>query len=118
MKEGTILTKTDENMKEDKIMEMFFDPKRWEKAISKGIDKDMSKACMYRLCKEETRCSIYEAMRDGRYRICPPHTAKIPKDNGDFRTVYVNESIDRIVLSIINDLLFEIMPEMVYIIIR
>lgn len=55
-----------------------------------------------------------EAMLSGKYQITPPHTAQIPKDNGEFRTVYVNEPIDRIILSIANDLLFDLMPEMIH----
>ena len=101
-------------MKEDKILKMFFEPGRWQYAITKGVDKDISKAQLYQLCKPEARIAMYEAIRDGRYRICPPHTAKIPKDNGDFRTVYVNEPIDRIFLSIANDLLFELTPYLVH----
>ena len=31
-----------------------------------------------------------------------------------FRTVYVNEPMDRVVLGIANDLLFELMPEMLH----
>ena len=57
---------------------------------------------------------MYRRIRDGKYKIMPPHTALIPKDNGEFRTVYINEPADRILLSIANDLLFEIMPEMVH----
>ena len=56
-----------------------------------------------------------DAMLNGKYEIAPPHTAQIPKGDGEFRTVYVNEPIDRIVLSIANDLLFDLMPEMVHV---
>lgn len=102
-------------MNSDKILSMFFSPERWQYAIAKGIEKkDMRKDQMYQLSCPETRLRIYRMIRDGKYRIMPPHTAKIPKDNGDFRTVYVNEPVDRIILSIANDLLFELMPEMVH----
>lgn len=58
---------------------------------------------------------MYTAMLNGEYEIAPPHTALIPKDTpGEFRTVYINEPIDRIWLSIANDLLFDLMPEMVH----
>lgn len=100
---------------EDKIMQMFFSPERWQYAISKGIVKDIRKDQLYQLTKPEVRAQIYQAMKDGKYLISPPHTAKIPKDTpGEFRTVYVNEPIDRVVLSIANDLLFELMPEMIH----
>ena len=99
---------------EDKILNMFFDHDRWEKAIDKGVGKDINRAQLISLCTEKARISIARAMKEGRYEIAPPHTALIPKENGDFRTVYVNEPVDRIVLSIANDLLFDLMPEMVH----
>jgi len=100
---------------EDKILKMFFEPERWEYAIAKGIVKDVPKAVLYQLCKPEKRIEMYVAIRDGKYEIAPPHTAKIPKDTpGEWRTVYVNEGADRVLLSIANDLLFELMPDCVH----
>ena len=101
-------------MNEDRILSMFFEKARWQYAIEKGLFKDMNKAVMYQLTKPEARLAMYQRIKSGNYKIMPPHTAKIPKDNGDFRTVYVNEPVDRILLSIANDLLFELMPEMVH----
>ena len=101
-------------MNEDKILSMFFEPERWQCAINKGFDKDINKATLYQLTTPEARLAMYQRIKSGNYKIMPPHTAKIPKDNGDFRTVYVNEAVDRILLSIANDLLFELMPEMVH----
>lgn len=101
-------------MNEDRILEMFFEKARWQYSIEKGLFKDMNKAVMYQLTTPEARLAMYQRIKSGNYKIMPPHTAKIPKDNGDFRTVYVNEAVDRILLSIANDLLFELMPEMVH----
>ncbi len=98
----------------DKILQMFFDIRRWEKAIDKGVGKDIRKDQLILLCDERTRVKIARAMMRGEYEISPPHTAQIPKDNGEFRTVYVNEPIDRVILGIAYDLLFELMPEMVH----
>lgn len=98
----------------DKILQMFFDMARWERAIEKGVDKDIPKDQLLRLADEHTRLAMADAMRQGRYEISPPHTAQIPKDNGEFRTVYVNEPIDRVLLSIANDLLFDLMPDMIH----
>ncbi len=93
---------------------MFFDIDRWAKAIEKGVGKDIRKDQLIRLCDERTRLSMAEAMMQGKYEISPPHTAQIPKENGEFRTVYVNEPMDRVVLGIANDLLFDLMPEMLH----
>lgn len=99
----------------DKILQMFFDGGRWESAIEKGVGKDVPKNVLYQLCKENVRVAMYEAIRTGNYEIAPPHTAQIPKDTpGEFRTVYVNEAADRILLSISNDILFELMSDRVH----
>ena len=99
----------------DKILQMFFDIDRWTKAIEKGVGKDIRKDQLILLTGENTRIAIADAMRKGKYEISPPHTAQIPKENGEFRTDYVNEPIDRVILSIANDLLFDLMPEMVHV---
>ena len=112
MTSALYLTKT--IIMEDKILKMFFDIGRWEKAIDKGVGKDICKAQLVKLCDENTRIAMATAMIDGHYMIVPPHTAQIPKGNGEFRTVYVNEPIDRVVLSIANDLLFDLMPGMIH----
>lgn len=100
--------------KTDKILQMFFDIDRWTKAIEKGVFKDIRKDQLLLLTDEHTRLAIADAMRKGKYEISPPHTARIPKENGEFRTVYVNEPIDRVILGIANDLLFDLMPEMLH----
>lgn len=98
----------------DPILQMFFDISRWEKAIEKGVLKDIRKDQLILLANENTRLAIADAMLKGKYIISPPHTAQIPKENGEYRTVYVNEPIDRVILSIANDLLFELTPEMIH----
>lgn len=98
----------------DIILEKFFELSRWEYAIDKGVGKDISRRDLCQLVKPEVRVRMYHAIKDGKYEIAPPHTAQIPKDNGEFRTVYVNEPMDRILLSIANDLLFELTPDMIH----
>ncbi|MBR4590833.1 MAG: hypothetical protein IKO36_09285 [Bacteroidaceae bacterium] len=102
-------------MKKDRLLEIFFQPERWEKALNKGIIKDIDKGVLSIMTRPETRLALYRSIRDGEYQIIPPHTALIPKDDpGEFRTVYINEAQDRIILSILNDMLFELCPEMVH----
>lgn len=100
---------------EDKILQMFFEQDRWIYAIEKGCIKGIRKNELYQLTKPEVRIEMYKAVKNGQYEIAPPHTALIPKDTpGEFRTVYVNEPIDRIFLSIANDLLFDLMPDAIH----
>lgn len=98
----------------DYLLSEFFNKERWESAIEKGVVKDIDKTQLRRLTKPEVRKAMYNAISNNNYEIAPPHTAKIPKDNGDYRTVYVNENCDRILLSIYNDMLFELCPEMIH----
>ena len=102
-------------MENDLILNKFFEMPRWEYAIHKGFNKGIRKDQLLMLTKPDTRAVLYKLIKNGEYRISPPHIALIPKDSpGEFRTVYVNEPFDRIVLSIANDLLFELMPEMIH----
>lgn len=57
---------------------------------------------------------MYNAIISDNYEIAPPHQAQIPKDNGDIRIVYVNENVDRIFLSIVNNLFFEMFPDFIH----
>lgn len=105
----------------DKILsDIFTDNKRWEKAIQIGVDKNINKGLLSKLCSPEERVRMAKEFYNGTYVISPPHTAKIPKNELDeqgnmkYRTVYINEPVDRILLSIINDYLFEKMSEMVH----
>lgn len=100
---------------QDRLLELAFaDKERWQYAIDKGVDKGICKKDMRELCDEKTRLSMYLCIKRGLYNISPPHTAQIPKDNGEYRTVFINEPKDRVLLSLINDMLFEYMPEMIH----
>ena len=98
----------------DILLQKFFEPDRWAVAIDTAVKKDMDRSLLRYLSSPNARLDLYHQIKDGTYIISPPHEARIPKDDGTFRTVYVNEGIDRIVLSIINDMLFELCPEMVH----
>lgn len=98
----------------DVLLQKFFEIKRWTDAIQTGVEKDIDKSLLRYLSTPEARIELYHQIRDGEYIISPPHEAKIPKDDGTFRTVYVNEGIDRIILSIVNDMLFELYPELIH----
>ena len=92
----------------DLLLEKMFEKERWEYAIESAYLKDISKAELRKLTSPEVRVKLYVAIRDRKYKIAPPHEAQIPKDNGEMRTVYVCENLDRILFSIYNDLIFEL----------
>lgn len=99
---------------EDILLKRFFEKERWENAIKTGVDKKIDEGELRRLCNPQFRQIMFNYIISNKYNIAPPHQAKIPKDNGDYRIVYVNENIDRIFLSITNDLLFESFSDMIH----
>ena len=98
----------------DILLQKFFEMERWEQALETGVDKHIDKGELRKLCTPEVRVALYNAIVTDNYEIAPPHQAAIPKDNGDMRIVYVNENVDRIFLSIVNNLFFEMFPEFVH----
>lgn len=98
----------------DILLQKFFEKERWEEALETGVDKHIDKGELRRLTSPEVRIAMYNAIVTDNYEIAPPHEAAIPKDNGDMRIVYVNENVDRVFLSIVNNLFFEIFPEFIH----
>ena len=90
---------------------MFFESERWENVINKSLIKDINKADLRALCSPHIRAALYNCIVSDNYEIAPPHIALIPKDKpGEFREVYINENVDRIFCSIVNDMFFETFP--------
>ena len=98
----------------DILLQKFFEMERWEQALETGVDKHIDKGELRKLTSPEVRLAMYQAIASDNYEIAPPHQVQIPKDNGDMRIVYVNENVDRIFLSIANNLFFEMFPEFVH----
>lgn len=98
----------------DILLQKFFEMHRWEQALEVSVAKHIDKGELRKLTSPEVRLAMYNAIINDNYEIAPPHQAQIPKDNGDMRIVYVNENVDRIFLSIANNLFFELFPEFVH----
>jgi len=98
----------------DEKLKRFFDIKRWEAMLEKSYDKGIDMGLLRQLCEPQNRLKLLETITSGNYSIAPPHIARIPKDNGEFREVYVNEPIDRIFLSLYNDVLFEMFGDKIH----
>ena len=98
----------------DILLKKFFEKERWEDALEVGVGKGINKGELKKLTSPQVRLAMYNAIITDNYEIAPPHQAQIPKDNGDVRIVYVNENVDRIFLSIANNLFFELFPEHVH----
>lgn len=98
----------------DILLAEFFKKERWENAIQTAFEKDISQQLLREMSTPDNRVALYKQLKTHEYKIAPPHEALIPKENGEYRTVYVNESQDRVILSIINDMLFDMCPEFIH----
>lgn len=91
----------------DKLLDEMFTRERWEKAIQIAVDKNMRHDELEKYCNPVLLDGLKKMILLDAYDIGMPHQQAIPKDDGGTRIVYINEDLDRILLSIINDMLFE-----------
>ena len=98
----------------DILLQKFFEKERWEQALEVGVGKGIDKSELKKLTSPEIRLAMYNCIISDNYEIAPPRQVAIPKDNGDMRIVYVNENVDRVFLSIVNNLFFELFPEFIH----
>ena len=87
----------------DEKVRLFMNNSLWEKAIQKCIDKGIHPYELSQYTSAEYRATLLNLILSGEYHVAPPHIALIPKDNGEFRKVYVNTVLDRLVLTLINE---------------
>lgn len=98
----------------DSLLENVFTEARWLSAVQEGQEKGIDRILLQQLCLPKVRMKLKQQLQQHTYHVSPPHEAKIPKDNGEYRTVYVNTGMDRVLLSIINDVIFEVCADMVH----
>lgn len=98
----------------DKKMELFCNKQLWENAIEHGLDKKIDKALLYALTDPKGRLAVIKAIEEGRYEIQPPKIIEIPKSTGKVRQVFANQPLDRVVLSIINEIYMSMYGDMIH----
>lgn len=99
----------------DILLEKVFDINKWETVIEKSILKGISKSELRRYCSPEIRLSLLDKLINDNLEFMPPYMVQIPKDTpGEFRTVFVGDTCERILCAIITDCLFELFPDMVH----
>lgn len=86
----------------DELFRLFVQPERWSECIERCIEKDIERGLLYKFLAPETRQALIMMIVNGEYQLTPPHDAKIPKDEpGEYRTVFVCEPLDRVILSVL-----------------
>lgn len=102
-------------MRVSKLLKTMFEFDRWQELINHATEKGIRLDVLHEYCFEEKREKLFADILSNQYNIFPPHIARIPKDKpGEFREVYVNEALDRIVLTLINDCLCDLFKDMVH----
>lgn len=98
----------------DTKMEMMCQRKYWEEAIEHGLNKHMDKSLLYALTDPIGRATIIQAIEEGRYVVQPPVIQSIPKPAGGTREIFVNSQMDRVVLSMINQIYMELYGHLIH----
>lgn len=98
----------------DVKMEMFCDKQIWADAIQHGVDKHIDKGLLNTLTNPVGRLAIIEAIEQGRYVIEPPVVQQVPKPNGKIREVFCNSQMDRVVLSVINEIYYRLYSKYIH----
>lgn len=102
-------------MKQNKLLELMFKHETWESAMEKANEKEINLTVLKQLSAPQVRVKLYQMIVNEQLEIAPSRMAQIPKDTpGEMRTVFICEDSDRVILSIINDCLFELFPDMVH----
>lgn len=99
---------------ESKLFKMMFEHSKWVDMVERANEKGINVTIVKQLANPHIRVQLYERIKNGEYEIAPPHAILIPKDNGEFRTVYANEDADRIVLTLINDCMMELFKKYIH----
>lgn len=86
----------------------------WEDAVNGGIDKKIKQRILERCSDPVWRDKLKEKIIRHEYHVRPPHEAQVPKDDGTMRTVYANEPDDRVLLTVVNNVLFKYCGDMVH----
>ena len=100
---------------QDKLLDLVFSELGiWEEAINDGDEKEIKSHILTNYSDPNYRNDLKEKVRNHEYHIQPPHEAQIPKDDGTMRTVYANEGIDRVFLTVINNVFFKYCGHMIH----
>lgn len=102
-------------MKQSKLLKLMFDHNMWQEMIDKANDKGINLTVVKQMCIPQVRVKLYEMIVNEQFEIAPSRMCEIPKDSpNEMRTVFICEDPDRVVLSLINDCLFKLFPDMVH----
>ena len=84
------------------LVEATFSNDNWFNTLDKATEKTIPYRIIAKYGTPEERISLLKDVLSGSYSIKPPRVVKIPKDNGEYREIYINSDRDRILLAAVN----------------
>lgn len=96
------------------LLNEMFKRERLEYAIKHAQEKGINPKLVKKLCDPNYRKMVSTLILSEDYEIEPPKVALIPKGNGEYREVYVNAPLDRVILSLLADTVSEVFADMIH----
>lgn len=98
-----------------KLLKEAFKEERIMYALKHAKEKGLNPKLIRRFCDPSYRGHIVNLIVTDSYNIAYPTEADIPKDKpGEFRTVFMNEPVDRIIMSLLADAVSDVFKDMVH----
>lgn len=98
-----------------KLLQEAFKEERIIYALKHAKEKKLNPKLIKRFCDPSYRGYIVNLIVTNSYNIAYPTEAEIPKDEpGKFRTVFMNEPVDRIIMSLLADAVSDIFKDMIH----
>lgn len=93
-----------------------FEVERIQNTLAKAYEKGLNPKVIKRFCEPNYRGQIIYLIATNSYNIEPPREALIPKDGkkNEYRTVYINSPVDRVICSLYNDAMCELFSSMIH----
>ena len=98
---------------EDVKMQMFCNKQLWKDTIDHSVDKNLKEVADL-ASSPIGRLAIIDAIENGRYVVTEPTVYQIPKANGKIREVFCNTPLDRLVLTMINHVYYELYSDKIH----
>lgn len=92
----------------EKKLDWFRDESVWAEAMGRGLERGVSPKVLQEFGDSDYRNKVIDRILNGGYNILPPRVAFIPKDDGSYREVLINEDHDRVILSVIYHIWYDI----------
>lgn len=98
-----------------KLLQEAFKEERIMYALKHAKEKGLNPKLIRRFCDPSYRGYIVNLIVTNTYNIAYPTEADIPKDKpGEFRTVFMNEPVDRIIMSLLSDSVSDVFKDMIH----